>query len=124
MAEITLQLTDFEDMKSALQMALVYFQAEDLKAAQLQLDRHRRPTPLTLELERVYARASAYLGDFLLAAHEAELEEEAAEFEQDVEGAEDGSEELTEASETLSDHPLGKFKKPVQKGRRLSAEEV
>jgi hypothetical protein len=122
--EITIQLGDLEDVRQVLAAALMYFQAEDLQTAQVEF-RAARPSPLTQEIERVKGRYDSYLGDFLLARHEALLAEDEPEIEEDSEGAENGSEELAEASEeALSGAPLGDFTPPKQKGRRLKADEV
>ena len=122
--ELTIQLSDVEDTRQVLAACLNLVSARDFEQAQIEF-RAVRPSPLTVEIERVKARLDHYLSDFLLARHEAALEEDDAEVEEDLEEAENGSEGLSEASEEeLSPAPLGEFKPPRQKGRRLNPDEV
>lgn len=112
--------SDLEETIQALGACLTMLQARDLMEAQIAFNMVR-PSPLSVEVERLHARFRGYMGDFLLAQH---LEEDDSEDEESELGAEDGSEELTEASEALSDAPLGKPNLPKQKGKRLTAEDL
>lgn len=117
-------VNDLEDVRQVLGACLVWLQARDLQEAQIAFS-VTRPSPLTIEVERVKERFDGYFGDFLLAQHEADLAADDIEDADDELGPENGSEELAEASEELlSGAPLGSPKLPKQEGRRLSSEEV
>lgn len=117
--EVTVQITDVEDARQVLVACLTYFQAEDLKAAQLAFSAVR-PSPLTMEIERLATRFRGYLGDYYLAQREAELEAEDAE-----QGPQNADENDPEAfDEELSDSPLGDFTPPQREGRRLRVDEL
>lgn len=121
---VAVQFTDIEDVRQVLAACLTFFQAEDLQKAQVAFSA-TRPSPLTMEIERMYTRFHGYMGDYLLAQHEAELAEEDSQDEDSLEEAPNGSEpDATSDSEELSEHPLGEFRAPKQEGRRLSAEEI
>lgn len=112
--------SDLEDVIQTLGACLTFLQARDLMEAQIAFSQVR-PSPLSTEVERLHSRYRGYMGDFLLAQH---LEDDDPEDADPELGAEDGSEELTEASEALSAAPLGTPDLPKQKGRRLKAEEL
>ena len=76
--EVAAQIADVEDVRQVLAACLTYFQAEDLKSAQVAFSAVR-PSPLSLEIERLATRFRGYLGDYYLAQREAELEAEDAE---------------------------------------------
>ena len=117
--EVPVQISDVEDVRQVLAACLTFFQAEDLKAAQVAFSAVR-PSPLTLEVERLATRFRGYLGDYYLAQREAELEDEDAELE-----LPNSSENVQEESEEeLSGSPLGDFQPPRQAGVRLTDEEV
>lgn len=117
--EVAVQIADVEDVRQVLAACLTYFQAEDLKSAQVAFSAVR-PSPLSLEIERLATRFRGYLGDYYLAQREAELEAEDAEQE-----PQNGNENDPEAvEEELSDSPLGDFRPPRQAGVRLTDEEV
>lgn len=121
---VAVQFNDIEDVRQVLAACLTYFQAEDLQKAQVAFSA-TRPSPLTMEIERMFTRYHGYMGDYLLAQHEAEVDEEDSQDEDSLEEAPNGSEPVQEPfGEELSDSPLGEFKPPRQEGRRLSAEEV
>lgn len=121
--EMTILLSDLDEVRQVLAACLTYFQARDLSAAQIEF-RAARPSPITAEVGRIKDRFDAYLGDYLLRQHEADLEEDGVVGDEVEEGAEDGSEGVAEGVVELSTTPLGDFKKPNQKGRRLKAAEV
>lgn len=124
MDTVEILVSDLEEARQILAACNTFLVARDLMEAQIEF-RASRPSPLALEVDRIKARFDGYFGDYLLARHEASLEVETEDIEDDNEGAEDGSGELTEASEEpLSGAPLGDFKAPRQQGRRLSKEEV
>lgn len=117
--EVAVQIADVEDVRQVLAACLTYFQAEDLKSAQVAFSAVR-PSPLSLEIERLATRFRGYLGDYYLAQREAELEAEDAEQE-----PQNGNENDPEGvEEELSDTPLGEFRAPRQAGVRLTDEEV
>lgn len=117
-------ITDLEDVTQVLGACLTYFQAEDLQTAQVAFSAPR-PSPLTMEIERLHTRMRGYVGDFLLARREVELEEEDSQVEDDIEGPENGSENDPEAfEEELSNAPLGEFKSQRQPGRILTDDEL
>lgn len=121
MEQVGIFINDVEDTYQALRAALRYFQAEDLQRAQISFSAPR-PSPITVEVERVCDKLRGYLGDFHFAQHEAELEAEDEDAETE---AEEGSETVSEAfDEELSESPLSDFKAPRQEGRRLSADEI
>lgn len=124
MNAIEVHITDLEDVRQILAACHTYFTARDVEQAQVDF-RAVRSSPLTAEIERVRARFDGYMGDLLLARHESELEETASDTLDDNAEAEEGSQELTEASEEdeLVAAPL-KFDAPKQRGRRLTKEEV
>lgn len=117
---IDIHLTDLEDVRDVLAACLNYFSARDFQQAQIAFGQER-PSPLTSEIDRVKTRFDGYMSDFILARYE---EERAGDSPADDGVAEDGSEELTEASEELSGAPLGEPKPKRQRGRRLTAEEL
>lgn len=124
MDSVSIFVKDLEDVRQVLAACNMFLQARDLMEAQIAFT-SPRPSQLQLEIDRVKTRFDGYLSDYLLAAHEAELEVEGDESDEEYEEAEDGSDELTEASEEpLSDAPLGEFKPPRRQGRRLSKEEL
>lgn len=117
--EVAVQIADVEDVRQVLAACLTYFQAEDLKSAQVAFSAVR-PSPLSMEIERLATRFRGYLGDYYLAQREAELEAEDAEQE-----PQNGNENDPEAvEEELSGSPLGEFTPPRQAGVRLTDEEV
>lgn len=112
--------SDLEDVIQVLGACLTFLQARDLMEAQIAFSA-TRPSPLSSEVERLHDRFRGYMGDFLLDAH---FEEDDADVEVSEQEAEDGSDELTEASEELSATPLGAPNLRKQQGRRLDADEV
>lgn len=121
---VAVQFNDIDDVRQVLLACLTYFQAEDLQRAQVAFSAPR-PSPLTMEVERLHTRFHGYMGDYFMAQHEAELDEEEYQDEDTLEGAPNGSEPDAQGdSEELSDHPLGEFVAPRQEGRRLSVDEV
>jgi len=123
MDTVAITLSDLEDIRQVLKACLTYFQAEDLQKAQVSFN-VGRPSPLTLEIEQTHTRLQGYLGDYLLARHEALLDEEGEDDEDDLEEAEEGLQDATEASEELSDSPLGGYKRPESRGQTLTAEDL
>lgn len=122
--EIVIQATDVEDARFVLKACLTFLQAQDLADAQMAL-RAVRPTPLAQETERVLQRLDNLFAQFLIERHESALYDDDQEAEEDAQEAPEGSEELAEGDlEPLSDSPLGKFDKPQQRGRRVSAKEL
>lgn len=115
--------SDLEDVAQVLGACLTFLQARDLMEAQIAFSTPR-PSPLSNEVQRLHDRFRGYMGDFLLAAREAELEEDDGDDQDSELEAENGSDEPVEASEVLSDSPLGKPRLPRQRGRRLDADEV
>jgi hypothetical protein len=123
--EVTIQVSDLEDVRNVLSACLNFFQAHDLMEAQKHYEAVAY-SPLTNEIGRVTQRFDGYMGDFLLNKHESESDENepspAASTSQELVGSEEGAQELTAApeEEVLPDLPLGK---PAshQKGKRVSA---
>lgn len=126
--ETTILIVDLEDVRTVLAACQNFFQAEDIQRAQLAYT-ETRYSPLTNEIARVKTRMDGVLSDHLLRLHEEtaddaesdEGEETAEDTSQELPAPENGSESVTEASEELSEHPLGEFKPPRQTGRRVSA---
>jgi hypothetical protein len=117
--EVAVQIADVEDVRQVLAACLTFFQAEDLKSAQLAFSAVR-PSPLSLEVERLATRFRGYLGDYYLAQREAELEAEDAESDgQTTDGTDPEA-----FDEELSESPLGEFNPPKQEGRRLRVDEL
>lgn len=121
---VAVQFNDIDDVRQVLLACLTYFQAEDLQRAQVAFSA-ARPSPLAMEIERLHTRFHGYMGDYFMAQHEAELDEDDYQDMDSTEEAPNGSEPGEEGfGEELSDHPLGEFNAPRQEGRRLSVEEV
>lgn len=115
--ETSILISDLDDIRGVLAACAMFFQARDLMEAQVKFS-SVRPSALSLEIDRVQKRASEIMSDYLLAAREAQLEEE---YEEEPEDEEEGDEE---EYEELPAQPLGEFRPPRQEGRRLSAEEL
>jgi hypothetical protein len=107
-------ISDLDDVRTVLAACAGLLLARDMESAQVQFA-NLRSSPLRSEVERVKGRLDAYMGDFLIAQRDADI---AADVEDQPEDAADVEDE------EFSAEPLGKFKNPKQKGRRLSAEEV
>lgn len=116
-------VSDLEDVRQVLGACLVMLQARDLIEAQVAFS-GTRPSPLTAEVERTKNRFDGYFSDFLLAEHEANLEEDDLDDEVAEHEPEEGAESAAEASDDLSSSPLGTPRLPRQTGRRLKSDEV
>lgn len=118
--DAAIQLQDLEETAQVLAACLTYFQAEDLQKAQAAFS-SPRPSPLTVEIDRVLTRVRGCIGDALMAAREAELEADDPE-DEDAETEAENDSSVDE--EALSSSPLGEFNPPKREGRRLTVEEI
>lgn len=119
MEVVEIYLNDLEEVRQVLAACQNYFLGRDLMEAQVEF-RASRPSPLSAEISRLIERFNGYMGDYLLAQHEASLEEA----EEDNESEDEGEGEGEEDEEALSTSPLGEFVPPRQASRRLTKDEL
>ena len=108
--EVSVLFTDLEDIRQILNACSNFFMAEDLQRAQLRFGAVQ-PSALTTEVQHVKSRVDGYIGDYLLAKHEAEMQADEVDYE-------------PEEEDDLSPAPLGSPSLPQREGREVTRDEL